>query len=95
MSTTTRLGRPISVRLPEGLRVRIETLATASRRSQGDVVRELIEREISDLEWEQRIAARAVELRSGRMQTVPLGEIERDLGLTGKPVDPRILDDVD
>lgn len=94
MSTTTPLGRPISVRLPEELRERIEALAKATRRSQGDIVREVLERELSDLEWEQRMIARAADLRSDRVQAVTLGVLERELGLGDAPVDPGLLDEI-
>ncbi|MFT4295325.1 MAG: ribbon-helix-helix protein, CopG family [Micropruina sp.] len=95
MSSTAPLGRPISVRLPEDLRRRIEALARATRRSQGDVVREVIERDLAKLEWEQRIAARAADLRAGRAEAVSLNEVERELGLDDVVVDPRILDDIE
>ncbi len=95
MSTTAPLGRPISVRLPEDLRQRVEALAVATRRSQGDVVREVLERELTRLEWEQRIVERAAELRSGRVAAVPLDDIERELGLGGGAVDPRVLDEIE
>lgn len=95
MNTTTPLGRPISVRLPEDLRERVEALAKATRRSQGDVVREVLERDLSELEWEQRIIARAADLRSGRVQAVPLAVVERELGLSDAPVDASILDEIE
>lgn len=95
MSPPSPLGRPISVRLPEELRLRISALAKASRRSQGDVVREVLERDLASLEWEQRIAARAADLRSGRVESVPLEDIEKELGLIDNTVDPRLLADID
>lgn len=95
MDESTPLGRPISVRLPEEVRERIEALATATRRSQGDVVREVLERELANLEWEQRIITRTADMRSGRVQTVPLEAIERDLGLIDSPTDSRVLDEID
>lgn len=95
MSTVTPLGRPISVRLPADLRERIEALATATRRSVGDIVREVLERDLFELEWEQRIVARAADLRSGRAQSVPLAVIERELGLNDAPTDASILDEIE
>lgn len=95
MSSTAPLGRPISVRLPEELRARVEALAKATRRSQGDVVREILERDLSGLEWEQRITARAADLRSGRVQAVPLSVIERELGLDEVAVEVGILDEIE
>ena len=95
MSTSTPLGRPISVRLPEDLRERVEALARATRRSLGDVVREVLERDLSELEWEQRIVARAADLRSGRGQAVPLTVIEHELGLNDALADASILDEIE
>lgn len=95
MNTVTPLGRPISVRLPEDLRERVEALAKATRRSLGDVVREVLERDLSELEWEQRIVARAADLRSGRAQSVPLAVIERELGLDDALADASILDEIE
>jgi RHH-type rel operon transcriptional repressor/antitoxin RelB len=83
------------VRLPEGLRRRIEALAQATRRSQGDVVREVLERDLSELEWEQRIIARTADLRSGRVQAVPLAVVESELGLSNAPVDASIVDEIE
>lgn len=95
MSTAAPLGRPISVRLPEGLRERVEALARATRRSQGDIVREVLERDLSKLEWEQRIIARAADLRSGRVQAVPLDVVEHELGLSDAPFNADILDEIE
>ena len=94
MSTASSLGRPISVRLPDDLRARIEALAAATRRSQGDVVREVLERDLSRLEWEQRVIANAADLRSGRVAAVPLADVERDLDLLDAPIDHAALDDI-
>lgn len=83
------------MRLPEDLRERVEALAKATRRSQGDVVREVLERDLSALEWEQRIIARAADLRSGRVQAIPLAVLERELGLNDAPVDASILAEIE
>jgi RHH-type rel operon transcriptional repressor/antitoxin RelB len=77
------LGRPISVRLPDDLRERIAALAKATRRSQGDVVREVLERDLAALEWEQRIADRARAHRAGTVTAVPASEVDQALGLEG------------
>jgi len=95
VAVATSLGRPISVRLPEDMRKRVEALAVATRRSQGDVVREVLERDLAALEWEQRIVARAADLRSRRVQAVPLEALERELGLSDAPVDTSILDEIE
>ena len=80
------LGPPISVRLPNDLRQRIATLAKQTRRSQGDVVREILERDLDSLEWEHRIADRARAHRAGDITAVPSAEVDRLLGL--EQVDP-------
>ena len=95
MPTTSNLGRPISVRLPDDLRKRIEAHATATRRSQGDVVREALERELGNMEWEQDVIDLVADLRSGREATVSMDELEARLGLQGAPVDPSVLDEID
>ena len=88
------LGPPVSVRLPEALRARVEALALAGRRSRGDVLREAIEREVDQLEWEYRIAERAADARAGRVPTISLAELNAELGDPG-PVDSSALDDVE
>lgn len=95
MSASSPLGRPVSVRLPQELRERIEALAAVTRRSQGDVVREVLERDLERLEWEHRLIATAADLRSARVQAVPLEDLERELGLDDFPVDDRILADIE
>lgn len=66
MTTPTPLERPISVRRPENLDERVEALAKAAHPSRGDIVSEVLGRDLSELEWEQRIIARAADLRSGK-----------------------------
>lgn len=79
------LGVPISVRLPSELRERIAVIARTTRRSQGDVVREVLEREIESLEWELRIAERAAAHRAGRLESISSEEVDRQLGIQGEP----------
>lgn len=91
---TAGLGRPLSVRLPEELRARVAAIAIATRRSQGDVVREVLERDLETLEWEQRIIERAAAHRSGRADAVPAAEVDRILGLEGIPAADNALDHI-
>ncbi len=79
------LSAPISVRLPEDLRERIAVIAHDTRRSQGDVVREVLERDLADLEWELRIAERVADLRSGRRRALTTEEVDAELGPAGDP----------
>ena len=95
MSKVAPRGRPISVRLPEDLLERVEALAKATRQSLSDVVREVLERELSDLEWEQRIVARVADLRSGHSKPVPMTVIERELGLDDALADTSILSEIE
>jgi len=88
------LGRPVSVRLPEPLRVRVEALALAGRRSRGDVLREAMEREVDRLEWEYRVAERAADARSGRVSTITLADLNAELGDLGS-ADVSALEDIE
>gem|GEM_PF-2484714 len=80
---TPTLGPPVSVRLPDDLRQRIAVLAKETRRSQGDVVREILERDLGSLEWEHRVADRARAHRAGEVTAVSSVEVDRLLGLEG------------
>lgn len=95
MPSTTKLGHPISVQLPDKLRERVEALAAATGRSQSDVVREALERELKNMEWELDIINLVADLRSGRESTASLEELEARLGLQDAPVDSRVLDEID
>ncbi|MBW3086729.1 hypothetical protein KEM60_02958 [Austwickia sp. TVS 96-490-7B] len=92
--TGEALGRPVSVRLPESLRVRVEALAAATRRSRGDVLREAMEREVDRLEWEQQLLARAVQVRTGQVRALSADEVDRMLGLDGVAVPADAVDDL-
>ena len=87
------LGRPVSVRLPEPLRARVEALAALSRRSRGDVLREAMEREVDRLEWEYRVADLAADVRAGRVSTVTLADLNAELGETD--LTPGGLDEIE
>ena len=94
MSRSELMGRPVSVRLPETLRERVEAIARASRRSRGDVLREAMEREVDRLEWEYRVIERAADVRAGRVQTITLSELNAELGDLG-PLDTSVLDEIE
>mgnify|MGYP007082245727 CR=1 FL=1 len=53
------------------------------------------ESELARLEWEERIIATVLDIRSGRVQTVSLEDVERDLGLLDTAADPTALDVID
>lgn len=75
VGVSTRLSKPISVRLPADLRDRAATLARTTRRSQGDVVRWLRE---ADPQTARRI-------RDGFLAVVATGNLRiRGKALTGR-----------
>lgn len=71
----------LSVRLPESLENRLNTLAKATKRPKSFYVREAIERSIEDIE-DAYLAEAAYEdfLKSGA-KAMPLDEVERTLDL--------------
>ncbi|PKF68496.1 hypothetical protein CXB45_06745 [Corynebacterium mastitidis] len=84
-TSSQRFGAVLAVRLPDDLRARVDVLAAAGRRSRSDVLREALEREIDQLEWEYRVAETAADIRSGRESTVSLAEVNAELGDPGEP----------
>lgn len=86
--------RRLSMRLPEDLRAWVAAIVAVTRRSQGDVVREILERDLGMLEWEQRVAERTAAHRSGCAAAVPAAEVDRILGPDGVPAASDALDHV-
>ena len=82
----------MTVRIPETLRARIVAIASTLRRSQGDIVREILEREIPQVEWENRILERAKAVREGSATIITADELDEALGLVGVPVPVDALD---
>ncbi|MBK8866637.1 MAG: ribbon-helix-helix protein, CopG family [Dermatophilaceae bacterium] len=70
-----------SVRIPAELQGRIDALAERTHRSRAFYLREAIERGLPQVEWEYDLAQRAVDVRSGKVTTVPLAEVVAELGL--------------
>lgn len=86
---------PTSLRLPADVDARLERLAAETNRSKSFYLRELVTTGLDRLEWEYSIAKRAEDVRAGRRQTVPLEDVERELGIQDEPVDMSILDEVE
>lgn len=86
---------PTSLRLPAEVDARLEKLAAETRRSKSYFLRELVTSGLDRLEWEYSIAQRAENIRAGRRQTVPLEDVERELGIENEPVDMSILDEIE
>jgi len=91
---TATLESSITVRLPEELRMRVEGVALATRRSKGDVVREVLERDLGNLEWELRVAERARAHRAGDLQAIPASEVDHQLGFDGAAPASDALDSI-
>ncbi|NDK31671.1 type II toxin-antitoxin system RelB family antitoxin [Nesterenkonia haasae] len=86
---------PTSLRLPADVDARLERLAAETNRSKSFYLRELVTTGLDRLEWEYSIAKRAEDIRAGRRETVPLEDVERELGIQDEPVDMSILDEVE
>ena len=82
MSVT--LSRTVSVRIPEELCVRIAALVKQTRRSQGDIVREVRERELANLGWAFRISAKVRDHRVGRVRAVSSDKVDLMLRVNGE-----------
>ncbi|TLP95819.1 ribbon-helix-helix protein, CopG family [Nesterenkonia salmonea] len=86
---------PTSLRLPADVDARLERLAAETNRSKSFYLRELVTSGLDRLEWEYSIAKRAEDIRAGRRETIPLEDVERELGIQDEPVDMSILDEVE
>lgn len=88
-------GVPTSLRLPAEVDQRLERLAAETNRSKSFYLRELVTTGLDRLEWEYSIAQCAEDIRAGRRKTVPLEDLERELGIQEEPVDTSVLDDIE
>ena len=73
----------LSVRIPDDLAQRFETLAKETNRSKSFYIREALERAIDDLEDVYLAESRLEDLRAGRSRAYSLNEAEKLLGLDG------------
>ncbi|MCL2595414.1 MAG: ribbon-helix-helix domain-containing protein [Promicromonosporaceae bacterium] len=87
------LTRPVSVRFTEDMAQRVAALAATARRSAGDIVREGMERQIEQLEWEYRVAEQARAIRSGRVVARPLDDLVAELNFTEAEIAAAPADD--
>lgn len=86
---------PTSLRLPAEIDKRLEELAAETHRSKSFYLRELVVRNIDQLEWEYSVAQRREDIRTGKQETVPLEALEEELGLTQEPIDYDIMDEIE
>ena len=86
---------PTSLRIPAEIDRRLEELAAKTHRSKTFYLRELIIRNIDQLEWEYSVAQRREDIRTGKQETVPLEVVEEELGLAHEAIDHNVLDEVE
>ena len=75
------MPHPFSIRLDDELDARLERLARLTGRSKSFYVKQALEEQIQDLEdlyLARRVSKRVAE---GRERLIPLGELERELGV--------------
>ena len=75
------MGSAVSLRLPEGLKNRLDKLAKRTGRSKTYYMIEAIKEKLEDLEDLYLAEERTRALRAGRSRTYTLDEVERRLGL--------------
>ena len=71
----------ISLRLPEDLSTRLQTLAANTGRSKTFYMIEAIKEHIEDLEDLYLAEKRLADIRSGKSKTIPLEEVMKQYGL--------------
>ena len=75
------MGSAVSLRLPEGIKTRLDKLAKRTGRSKTYYMLEAIREKLEDLEDLYLAEERTRALRAGRSRTYTLDEVERRLGL--------------
>ena len=71
----------VSVRLPDDVSARLDTLAELTGRSKTFYMLEAIRAHLDDLEDLYIAEQRLIEIRAGRSKTHSLADVERSLGL--------------
>lgn len=69
------------VRVPNDLAARYDRLAKSTGRTRTFYVNEALAESIDRLEYEYGLMKKVEDYRAGRLETVTLDELERDLGL--------------
>lgn len=87
------MSEVLSVELPAADRERLEWFSEKTQRPVADLLREAARAYLDDLE-DYYLGLEALEtleaIRCGRETTIPLEQVERELGLDVVPVDPAI-----
>ena len=71
----------LTIRLPQEIEDRLNTLATATGRSKSYYVREAILEHLDDMEDVYLAERRLEDIRAGRSDTIPLEEVMKEYGL--------------
>lgn len=71
----------LAIRLPADIEKRLNALAKATGRTKTFYVRKAILEHLDDLEDIYLAQKRLEDIRAGREKTIPLEQVERDLGL--------------
>ena len=71
----------LAIRLPADIEDRLNALAKATGRTKTFYVREAILEHLDDLEDIYLAQKRLEDIRAGREKTIPIEQVERDLGL--------------
>jgi len=73
----------LTVRLPDDLEARLNTLAKTTNRPKSFYVREALERSLEDIEDIYLAEKRLEDIRAGKSKTVPLEEVMKRHGMAG------------
>lgn len=73
----------LTVRLPDDIEERLNTLAKTTNRPKSFYVREALERSLEDIEDIYLAEKRLEDIRAGKSKTVPLEEILKRYGMEG------------
>jgi RHH-type rel operon transcriptional repressor/antitoxin RelB len=71
----------LAIRLPEEIEKRLDALARQTGRTKSFYVRQAIVEQLDDLEDIYFAEQELADIRAGRVKTVPLEEVMKDLGM--------------
>src|ERR1017187_7469038 len=84
------MGSAVSLRLPEGLKSRLDKLAKRTGRSKTYYMIEAISEKLEDLEDLYLAEARTLDLKAGRSRTYTQEEMEKRYGLADRSEERRV-----
>ncbi|MDO4632186.1 MAG: peptidylprolyl isomerase [Corynebacterium sp.] len=85
----------IKVPISSDIKQLLDALSEVTGKPAGYHVLEVLEEHLDALEWAYGVAECAERIRHGEEETFSAEEVDQALGLTGKPVDMSILDEVE